>query len=292
MWCCPTSPWVPSQSSRREPENRVSEARRAATPKHEARHPAHEAPTHPRTPHPQCAPPASTWISHIPHAWDPPPPAPHMQTDAPAPSTPHAQDSPTAPQVHRPTPGPMQFPAPALRHRHVPFSRAHTGCEGPFHVPRRSHTAPDAPSPPRVPPPPPAAVAPHTPDADAGHGLCVQQALVLWVHQLQRLALQEQQHGPALGGQHQAKERCGPWAAWAGDMGCVGGAHPPPGAGRVVLVQGQLADAVVDSNAAPAGRQLLLAHLHPAQRAHGEALWGTAGWARHGPHSPTQHWQR
>lgn len=71
-------------------------------------------------------------------------------------------------------------------------------------------------------------------------------------------------------------------------MGCVGGTHPPPCAGRVVLVQGQLADAVVDSNAAPARCQLLLAHLHPAQRAHGEALRGTAGWARPGPHNPVQ----
>lgn len=55
-----------------------------------------------------------------------------------------------------------------------------------------------------------------------------------------------------------------------------GGTHPPPGTRRSMLVQGQLADAVVDGNAAPPGCQLLLAHLHPAQRAHREALWGTA----------------
>lgn len=40
----------------------------------------------------------------------------------------------------------------------------------------------------------------------------------------------------------------------------------------VVLAVGQLSDAVVNSDAALSRSQVLLGHLHPTQRAHGETL--------------------
>lgn len=54
--------------------------------------------------------------------------------------------------------------------------------------------------------------------------------------------------------------------------------HLPPdpsGVVEVVFVIGELPDAVVDGHAALSGRQVLLRHLHPAQRAHGETLTET-----------------
>lgn len=127
--------------------------------------------------------------------------------------------------------------------------------------------------------PPPAAVPPYAPHADAAHGLRVQQRPVLRVHELQRAVLQQQQRsclgkgGSEAAPPPQKLRGSGEGVRWMwGHLGGSGVTHLPAGAGRAIARPRELPDAGADSAAAAARTQLLLPQLHPAQRAHREAL--------------------
>lgn len=282
-----------------------------------------ETPPHLSTPGSSALGPCNTpapWVHrilqpHIPHAprsCTAPHPPQHRTPTAPCPRSAHPAGTghtPPRPQDlwegMRPTPTPRVHrthiaPVPACTvlptwpHPAQPPSTQQA--QIPFH-PQPAHPAHPQGTPPR---PPPAAVTPHAPDTDAGHGLRMQQGLILRVHQLQCLILQQQQHRPALRGAASAGgPRSHAGGCWSGRRAGQRGTHLPPSTRGATLVQGELADAVVDSYAAPAWCQLVLTHLHPAQRAHSEALQGQHGagtaWGPQPPacpHVPHNPWGR
>lgn len=251
-------------------------------------HPAHGTPTYPRTPQPESM--------GTPHT-------PCMLTDAP--STPHPQDAPAPPSLEtHPTP---QLWTNACTRRAKTAVCVHP----PLYQPCTPHGDPCMP--PAFPgdPEQPLAPRPHLPlsrptpqtrmlatgCACSRVWSCGSTSFSVWLCRSSSMARPwggRVRPGAAWG------EGCRDRARHAGQRGDVlgargdavlgeGGTHPPPGTRRSMLVQGQLADAVVDGDAAPPGCQLLLAHLHPAQRAHREALRGTARvgavWLPPAPHT-------
>lgn len=120
----------------------------------------------------------------------------------------------------------------------------------------------------------PAAVAAHTPHADAYDWLAVQGGVVERVQQSQSVFLQDQHHLPALQTGEGMLSELKP--ALFQSIGPGLRPHLSPRSRSLSLLGAaavrQLLDDVTDREAAATGRQVLLLHLQPAQRTHCKAL--------------------